>query len=119
MQGHRADEAEPSPADPSHRRHAGSLQVEDFTKIDKDILKDLKMTSEQWEAFKKAYTEKLRREEAEQLPVSQRDKLPSRGASEYTPEKSGASGDRTGLGRVPEELRRAFQDYTKRQSEKK
>jgi hypothetical protein len=118
LQDKRADEAEPNPADPAHRRRAGVLQLEDFTKIDKNILKDLKMTPEEWEAFKKAYTAKVRREQAEQFPASRPDRLGS-GASEYKTEKSGSSGDRTGFGQVPPELRNAFRNYTKGQSEKK
>jgi hypothetical protein len=118
LQGLRADEAEPTPGDPAHRSRAGVLQLDDFTKIDKDILKDLKMSPAEWEAFKRAYTEKVQREQPEQLPRSQGDKL-SPSAGEYKPQKSGSSGDRTGLGQVPPELRNAFRNYTKGQSEKK
>ena len=38
LHGFRADEAFPSPADPSHRRWAGALQIEDYRNIDKYIL---------------------------------------------------------------------------------
>src|SRR5262249_4586222 len=50
-QQHLPDKTEPSPGDPAHRRRPGALQLDDFTKIDKDILKDLKMSPEEWEAF--------------------------------------------------------------------
>src|SRR5262249_6037358 len=43
-----SQDSRPGTADPSHRRRAGVLQVEDFTRIDKDILKDLNMTPEEW-----------------------------------------------------------------------
>jgi hypothetical protein len=119
MQGLRADEAQPSPGDPAHRRHAGQLQIEDFTRIDKNILKDLKMTPEQLEAFKQAYTEKLRRDEAEQLPGSRNTQLENQGAREVTGDKSSPGGDRTGLGQPPPEYRKLYRDYTRQQSEKK
>jgi hypothetical protein len=119
LQGLHADEAQPSPADVAHRQRPGVLQVEDFTKIDKDILKDLQMSPEEWEAFKKAYAEKLRREAPEQLPNPGNDRIGSRGASERKIDKSGTSGDRTGLGQAPSEFRGPFRDYTKRQAEKK
>jgi hypothetical protein len=111
-------EPEAAPADPAHRRRPGVLQIEDFTKIDKDILKDLQMSPEEWAAFQKAYAEKLRREEAEKLR-SGPDKLGSSPAGQYMTEKGNTSGDRTGLGRVPPEVRNAYRDYTKRQAEKK
>jgi hypothetical protein len=95
------------------------LQVEDFRHIDPNILKDLKLTPEQLEAFKKAYTEKLRRDEPEQLPGSRNDRLTSSGAKEVKADKNGTGGDRTGLGQVPPEWREPFRDYTRRQSEKK
>ncbi len=118
LQGLRADEAEPTPGDPAHRRRAGVLQLEDFTKIDKDILKDLKITPEQWEAFKHAYADKLRRDEAEQLPGSQNDRGVGSRSDEYKAEKK-AGGDRTGFGQVPPEFRELFREYTRRQAEKK
>src|SRR5262249_37365226 len=53
LNGLQADEADPSPGDPAHRRWAGALQIEDFRNIDKDILKkvlkDHKMTPEELE----------------------------------------------------------------------
>ncbi|HKI33831.1 MAG TPA: hypothetical protein VKA46_18405 [Gemmataceae bacterium] len=115
-----ADEAQPTPGDPAHRLHAGALQLEDWTKIDKNILKDLKMTPEQLEAFKQAYTAKLRRDEEEQRPGSQNDRgIGNREATEVKADKSTPGGDRTGLGQVPPEYRRPFRDYTRQQSEKK
>jgi hypothetical protein len=119
LRGLHADEAQPSPTDVSHHRRPGVLQIEDFTKIDKDILKDLKMSPEDWEAFKKAYTDKLQREQPEQLPGSRNDVLGSRGAKEHQIGKTGSSGDRTGQGQVPAEFRPAFRTYTKGQAEKK
>jgi len=116
LQELQADEANPSPADSAHRRRAGVLQID--PKVDKDILKDLKMTPEEWEAFRKAYAEKLRRE-GEDLPASQGDTVGSRGAREVKADKSDPRGDKTGLGQVPPEFRGAFRDYTRRQSEKK
>jgi hypothetical protein len=118
--GSEAPEPPPSAADPAHRGRAGVLQVEDFRKIDKNILKDLKMTPEEWEAFKKDYAAKLRRDEAEQLPASRNDNLGHRGAATVTADKAD-TGDakKTGLGRVPPEFRGAYRDYTLRQSEKK
>ncbi len=119
LHGLQADEAFPSPADPSHRRWAGALQIEDYRNIDKNILakilKDHKMTPEELEA----YVTKQRRESPEQLPASQGDRLNSSGATAVKADKTGASGDRTGIGDVPPEFRGAYQDYTRRQSEKK
>jgi collagen type III alpha len=119
LHGFRADEAFPSPADPSHRRWAGALQIEDYRNIDKNILakilKDHKLTQEEMEA----YITKQRTEDAETLPASQGDRLPSSGATAVKTDKTGASGDRTGVGEVPPEFRGAFQDYTRRQAEKK
>jgi hypothetical protein len=119
LQGLQADEADPVPGDPEHRRRAGVLQIDDFTKIDKDILKELALTPEQWEAFKKAYADKLKRDEAEQLPGSRNDSLGSRGAKEVKADKNGNRGDRTGQGQVPPEWRDLFREYTRRQAEKK
>ena len=93
------------------------MQIEDFTKIDKDILKDLKLTPEQWEAFKTAYNAKLRRE-AEELPASRNDRGGNR-SGEYKGEKNGTNGERTGQGQVPPEFQDLYREYTRRQSEKK
>jgi hypothetical protein len=118
LDGLRADEALPSPGDPAHRRWAGSLQIEDYRKIDKDILnkvlKDHKMTPEELGA----YLNKQRQAGPEQLPASQGDRLHSSGATAVQAEKS-VGGDRTGIGEVPPEFRGAYQDFTRRQSEKK
>jgi hypothetical protein len=118
LNGLQADEADPSPGDPAHRRWAGALQIEDYRNIDKDILKkvlkDHKMTPEELEA----YLTKQQRPGAEQLPASQGDRLHSSGATKVEAEKR-AGGDRTGVGEVPPEFRGAYQDYTRRQSEKK
>jgi hypothetical protein len=114
-----ADEADPSPGDPEHRRWAGALQIEDYRNIDKNILKkvlkDHKLTPEELEA----YLTKQHRSGPEQLPASQSDHLLSSGATEVKAEKTGTSGDRTGVGEVPPEFRGRYQDYTRRQSEKK
>ena len=95
------------------------MQIEDYRNIDKNILakilKDHKMTPEELEA----YVTKQRRASAEQLPASQGDRLNSSGADAVKADKTGASGDRTGIGDVPPEFRGAYQDYTRRQSEKK
>ncbi len=111
-----ADEANRSPGDPAHRQRAGVLQID--PKLDKDILKDLKMTPEEWNAFRRAYAEKLRRE-GEILPASQGETIGSQGAREVKTEKTDPRGDKTGLGQVPPEFREAFRDYTRRQGEKK
>lgn len=119
LQGLQADEARPATADPSHRSRAGSLQIEDFRNIDKDILKELGMTPEEWEAFKKAWYERRQREAVEQLPGSQGGGPGSVGARKVEAEKGDKAGDKTGLGQVPPEFRGAYRDYIKRQSEKK
>jgi hypothetical protein len=119
LNGLQADEAVPSPGDPSHRRWAAPLQIEDYRSIDKNILakvlKDHKMTPEELEA----YITKQSHAGPEQLPASQRDLLHSSGATGVKAEKSGANGDRTGVGEVPPEFRGRYQDFTRRQSEKK
>ncbi len=119
LEGHRADEAEPSPGDPSHRRWAGSMQIEDYHSIDKNILakvlKDHKLTPEEVES----YLTRQRAQETEAVPPSQADRLHSSGAAPVNAEKTGTGGDRTGGGEVPPEFRGAYQDYTRRQSEKK
>jgi hypothetical protein len=119
LQGLQADEADPSPGDPSHRRWAGALQIEDYRNIDKDILarvlKDHKLTPEELEA----YLARQRRAAEEKLPGSQGDRLPSSGAAPVKADKTGRDGDRTGVGDVPPEFRGAYQDYTRRQAEKK
>jgi hypothetical protein len=115
----RADEADPVPGDPAHRRRAGDLQLKDLQKIDKNVLKDLKMTPEELDAFKKAYAELPRLGEAEKLPQTQKTKLANQGAKEVQAEKGSNSGERTGLGQVPPEFRGPFRDYTRKQSEKK
>ena len=118
MQGLTAVETEPLPADPAHRRWAGSMQIEDFRSIDKQIilkfLKDHDITPEQWNAYARR-----RAAELEQLPASQRDKLGDRGARDVKSDKGDASGVKTDLGDVPPEFRALYNDYTRRQSEKK
>jgi hypothetical protein len=102
-----------SPADPEHRKRAGALQVEDFTKIDKTILKKLKMSEEELRAFQKAYTEKLQRQETEKLAPPQSGNLRNLGARELKGAPGKASDVRRGgLGQPPPEFRDLFRKYT-------
>src|SRR5439155_22008838 len=54
-------EGGPGPApSAAHASKAGELQLEDFKKVDKKLLDELKMTQEEWDAFQKAYVERLK-----------------------------------------------------------
>ncbi len=61
-QGNRIEAPEGAPADPRFQKKAGELQLEDFKKrVTKDVLQKAKMTEAEFEQFKKAYEEMLKR----------------------------------------------------------
>jgi hypothetical protein len=98
--------------DPQHAR-AGVLQLEDFSKIDKNILKELGITEEEWQAFRKAYTEKRQRQAPETLPPTQGGSLSNLGSRQVqAPDKTSTDAKRTGLGGAPPEFRELFRRYT-------
>lgn len=53
-------EGEGSAPNAAHAAKSGELQLEDFKKVDKKLLDDMKMTQEEWDAFQKAYAERLK-----------------------------------------------------------
>ncbi len=117
----RTADAEPerpaSKPDPNHRRRAGVLQLEDFTKIDKRLLDELKMSEEELKAFREAYTKKVQRPQPtpEVLPPAQAGgDLRNLGAREVKPGDKPRTDDarRSGLGQAPPEFREIFRRYT-------
>jgi hypothetical protein len=55
-----AEAGEGSAPNAAHAAKSGELLLEDFKKVDKKLLDDLKMTQEEWDAFQKAYAERLK-----------------------------------------------------------
>src|SRR5439155_7365951 len=49
----------------AHASRAGELQLEDFKKVNKELLDDLKMSEADWAAFQKAYEERLKQKAAD------------------------------------------------------
>lgn len=102
--------------DPAGRRHAGALQLEDFSKIDKRLLDELKMSEEEFKAFREAYLKRLKRTPTtpEALPLSQGGNLRNIGAREVKPGDKPRTDDarRSGLGQAPPEFREIFRRYT-------
>jgi len=109
---------EPSVANPAHRK-LPALQLRNYRDIDPNVLKDLGMTPEDWQAFQKQLAERERQIDAEQLPPSQGGNTHNSAGTVNT-ERNGTGGAvKTGQGQVPPEFRKDFQKYTKGQPEKK
>jgi hypothetical protein len=116
-----------APADPRHRKRAGTLQLEDFKKkVNKDVLKDLNWTEEDYRRFLKEYEELLRQEgpgpgEKENLAAPRRGggSLPNEGVRQVNPGGRPASGtlERGGVGLPPPEFREAHKKFTQHLSE--
>src|SRR5262249_28429229 len=105
----------------------GNLQLEDLKKINPDLLKRANMTPEEFEKFKKAYADLLKREaarpsekEALANPLKDNRRLPNQRVRQAD----------TGLGTKPDtvdglapaspppEFREAYQEFSRRLSEK-
>jgi hypothetical protein len=103
---------EPGTANPENDRRAGVLQLEDFRKIDKKLLRDLKISDEQLKELR-AYAEAKRERGNESLPPSQPGSLPGGVASGGKGSKQDPDARRTGLGKPPREFEEAFRQFTR------
>lgn len=114
------------PADPSHSRRAGELQLQRFKdQVTRDMLKKLNMTEQEFKDFLKAYEAANRRKDAasakEPLPGPQTGgPLTNSGASRVTPVKPLTDPlPTTGPSVPPPEFRKAYKDFTEELSKLK
>jgi hypothetical protein len=122
------DRAEPpSPANPDYKKQAGELQLEDIKKrINKDVLRKLNMSEEDFQKFVKAYEALRKRKqpaaaEKEVLPGPQRGNRTQ--ANEkvrlVNPREPAKASHLQSLGPIlpPPEFREAYKEFSKRISE--
>ncbi len=103
---------EPGTGNPDNDRRAGVLQLEDFRKIDKKLLRDLKISDEQLKELR-AYAEAKRQGDKESLPSSQPGTLPGGVGTGGQGTKQDPDAHRTGLGKPPREFEEAFREFTR------
>ncbi len=114
-------------ANAAHQKQAGELQLEEIKKrINKDVLKQLNMSEEDFQKFVKAYEEMLKRKphasaEKENLADPQRGNrsLPSQNVRLIDPRAQGKDGtlQRLGPAVAPLEFREAYKEFSRRISE--
>lgn len=123
---------EPEPEEPAtppnaaYQKRAGEMQLEDIKKkINKDVLRELNMTEEDFQKFAKAYEEMLKRKqpaaEKENLAAPQRGNraLPNQDLRLVDPREQAKEGklQRLGPAAVPPEFRDAYKEFSRRISE--
>jgi hypothetical protein len=120
-------EDELSTPDNRFLQRPGDLQLEEFKKkVNKDVLRRLNMTEEEYQRFLKAYEEMLKRQPPPAVgkqdmasPVKGNRILPNQAVRQVesgVPSKVGNL-ERVGPGQPPPEYREAFKDFTQRLSE--
>jgi hypothetical protein len=125
---HEKDSSEP-PMSPNaaYRKQAGELQLEDLKKkINKNVLKQLNMTEEDFQRFVKAYEDMLKRKqlagaERDNLVVPQRGNrsLPNQKVRQVGPREQGKAGNlqRLDPSVAPPEFREAYKEFSRRISD--
>jgi hypothetical protein len=115
------------PGDPRHRDRAGTLQLEDFQKVDKKLRDELGWTEEQLKQFQRDYEELLKRRQAEartaepdqpQGPQRGGTNLSNIGAQRVKPGQGGPVDARSiGRGQPPPGYQDAAREFYRRLSE--
>jgi hypothetical protein len=124
----RPDRVEPpTPPNAEYKKRPGELQLDDIKKrINKDVLKDLSMTEEDFNRFVKAYQEMLKRKQPaaadkENLAGPQRGNRaqPNQKVRLVDPREQGKESNlqRQGPVPAPPEFREAYKEFSKRISE--
>jgi hypothetical protein len=113
----------PTSADAGHQKRAGELQLEDIKKkINKDVLKQLNMTEEEFQKFAKAYEEMLKRKQSsgpdkENVAAPQRGNrsLPNQSTRLVDPLEQSRENKLQRLGPTfaPPEFREAYKQFSK------
>jgi hypothetical protein len=110
----------PKRGDRPGRHRASMLQLEEFKKkVDRDILKDAKMSREQFEQFLRDYADLVRRQQAEKEepgkgPARRGDTLPSMvGGTKGRPGGKATDLKSEGRAKPPPEYREAYSDFLK------
>src|SRR5260370_10139207 len=117
----------PTAANAAYQKQAGELQLEDIKKkINKDVLKQLNMTDEDFQKFLKAYQQMLQRKQPsrtdkETLSGPQRGNrtLPNQNVRRVEPSQQGKAGSlqRLDPASAPPEFRDAYREFSQRISE--
>lgn len=117
----------PTPPNAAYQKQAGEMQLEDIKKkINKDVLKQLNMTEEEFQKFVKAYQQMLERRQPpgtdkENLTSPQRGNraLPNQKVRMVDPREQTKDGSlqRLGPALAPPEFRKAYQEFSRQISE--
>jgi hypothetical protein len=97
---------------------AGELQLEDFKKVDKKLLDDMKMSQEEWNAFQKAYAERLKQKTAPAAGDRMRGAATGGSAANSGPRRVQAGSDkpnpleRGSILQPPPEYREGYRGFT-------
>jgi hypothetical protein len=112
-------EGEPGPApNAAHASKSGELQLEDFKKVDKKLLDDLKMTEDDWKAFQKAYADRLQQKTAPTTGDQRRGSSTGRSAANTGPRRVQTGTDkqnpleRGSIIQPPAEYRDGYRGFT-------
>ncbi|HTK75691.1 MAG TPA: DUF4175 family protein [Gemmataceae bacterium] len=111
-------EGEGSAPNAAHASKSGDLQLEDFKKVDKKLLDDMKMTPQEWDAFQKAYAERLKQKTAPGAGENQRGGTAGRSAANTGPRRVQGGTDkqnpleRGSIIQPPAEYRDGYRGFT-------